>query len=317
MVCHSQDFAATYSKMSDDELLRIRADLGSLVEDAKQALEREIGKRQITISNDAQEAEGRAEATTGAPERGKNSWWVRLGLVCVAWTAFRGALSGAAAQSAAEAKARLILYLIFTIWGITEIIAGRTIKRTLIIATVYVCIGTGWFLIMQHKLVARNERIDQLLIQARTSLGPANEDFRRRMGQIMESDPQSFAEFQSRNDNLESLLDSNDATMNKTRQILGQLQEEFADSSNVQSMISSEGQVLDNDGKIFGYLREEIACSRVLASSTKHEQSNFRERCIAPAQEKMSPLLLNEEKLLRELHSKGATLPPDVAGVLR
>lgn len=314
---NSNDFSETYSKMSDEELLRIKADVVSLVEEAKQVLEGEIEKRQITDSSDSAEAESQAEATTGAPEGGKISWWVRWGLVIVGWTAFRGAMNSTAAQSVAESRARFILYFIFTVWGITQFIAGRTIKRTLVIATVYVCIGIAWFGIVQYRSAAHDERIHQLLTQARTSLGPANEDFRRRMGQIMERDPQTFAEFESRNNSLESLLDTNDTTMNRSRQILGQLQEEFADSQNVQSMISTLGQVFDNDSKIFGYLREEIACSRVLANSTKLEQSNFRERCIAPAQEKMSPLLLNEDKLLRELQSKGATLPPDVAKFLR
>lgn len=310
---NSQDFAATYSKMSDDELLRITADLRSLVDEAKLALEREIEKRHITISNDPSKGKYQAEAATDSPEKGKTSWFVRWGLVFAFWTG----LNSTVAHSVADVKARLIVFFIFTVWGITQLIAGRTIKRTLIIATVYVCIGIAWFGIVQYRSEVHNERIHQLLIQARTSLGPANEDFRRRMGQIMERDPQTFAEFESRNDSLESLLDTNDTTMNKSRQILGQLQEEFADSQNVQSMISTLGQVLDNDSKIFGYLREEIACSRVLANSTKLEQSNFRERCIAPAQEKMSPLLLNEDKLLRELQSKGATLPPDVAKFLR
>jgi len=314
---NSNDFSETYSKMSDDELLRIKADAASLVEEAKQALKSEFEKRQITISNDPQEAECQTETTTGTPEKGKISRWVRWGTVLFVWAGFQGGMNSTAAQSVAESRARFILYIIFTVWGITQFIAGRTIKRTLIIATVYVCIGIAWFGIMQYRSEAHNERIHQLLIQARTSLGPANEDFRRRMGQIMERDPQTFAEFESRNDSLESLLDTNDTTMNRSRQILGQLQEEFADSQNVQSMISTLGQVLDNDSKIFGYLREEIACSRVLANSTKFEQSNFRERCIAPAQEKMSPLLLNEGKLLRELQSKGATLPPDVAKFLR
>jgi hypothetical protein len=226
-------------------------------------------------------------------------------------------MNSTAAQSIAEVKARFILYFIFTVWGITQFIAGRTIKRTLIIAIVYLCIGGAWFGIMQYRSRDRDERIHQLLIQARTSLGPANEDFRRKMGQIMERDPQTFADFETRNDSLESLLDTNDVTMNKSRQILGQLQEEFSDSTNVQSMITTLEQVLDNDSKTFGYLREEITCSRVLARSTKVEQSNFRERCIAPGQEKMAPLLLNEEILLRELQSKGATLPPDVAKFLR
>lgn len=317
MTRNSHDFAETYSRMPDDELLRIKADLGSLVDEAKLALEREIEKRHITISYDPPETKDQAEAATGAREKGKISWWVRYGWVFAAWIGFRGILNGTAAQSVAEANARLIFYFIFTVWGITQLIAGRTLKRTLIIATVYVCIGIGCFGIMQYRSEARQKRIDQLLIQARTSLGPANEDFRRRMRQIMGRDPQTFAEFQSRNDDLESLLDSNDATMNRSRQILAQLQEEFVDSQNVQSMITSLGQGLDNDSKIFGYLREEIACSRVLAGSTKLEQSSFRERCIVPEQEKMSPLLLNEERLLRELQSKGASLPPDVAAALK
>jgi len=314
---NSNDFSETYSQMSDDELLRIKADVVSLVEEAKQALEREIEKRQITISNDPLEAECQTEATTETPEKGKSSWWVRWGTVIFVWAGFQGGMNSTAAQSIAEVKARFILYFIFTVWGITQFIAGRTIKRTLIIAIVYLCIGGAWFGIMQYRSRDRDERIHQLLIQARTSLGPANEDFRRKMGQIMERDPQTFADFETRNDSLESLLDTNDVTMNKSRQILGQLQEEFSDSTNVQSMITTLEQVLDNDSKTFGYLREEITCSRVLARSTKVEQSNFRERCIAPGQEKMAPLLLNEEILLRELQSKGATLPPDVAKFLR
>ncbi len=310
---NSNDFSKTYSKMSDEELLRIKADVVSLVEEAKQALEREIEKRHITISHDPSKEKYQAEAATVSPEKGKASWLVRWGLVSAFWIG----LNSTVAHSVADVKARLIIFFIFTVWGITQLIAGRTIKRTLTIAAVYMCIGIGWYGIVQYRSKARDERIEQLLSQARISLGPANEDFRRRMGQIMESDPKTFGEFQLRNDNLESLLDTNDTTMNRSRQILGQLQEEFAGSQNVQSMISTLGQALDNDSKIFGCLREEIACSRVLANSTKLEQSNFRERCIAPAQEKMSPLLLNEDKLLRELQSKGATLPPDVAKFLR
>ncbi len=324
---NSHDFSETYSKMSDDELLRIEADRESLVEEAKQALEEEIKKRQITMSNDSPEAKEPAEASEDASARGGSSWWGRL-LVFLAWSAaglafvlitFGRTLAGTSAEAFAETTTRMFFYAAFAGWGITQIIAGRwlTIKRTIIIATVMYVIGIGWLATMKHDSGARSERIHQLLIQARTSLGPANEDFRRRMGQIMERDPQTFTEFESRNDSLESLLDSNDATMNRSRQILGQLQEEFADSQNVQSMITSLGQVLDNDSKIYGYLREEIACSRVLAGSTKLEQSKFRERCIVPEQEKMSPLLLNEDRLLRELQSKGATLPPDVAEALR
>jgi hypothetical protein len=326
MASSSQDFAETYSKMSDDELLRIEADRESLVEEAKLALGQEIQNRQISMSNIPPEEEGPAETTESASARSGSPWWGRL-LVFLAWSAaglafvlitFGRTLNGTAAETFAEATTRMFLYAAFAGWGITQVIAGRwlTIKRTIIIATVMYAIGIGWYAIILHKSDARQERIHQLSAQAR-SLGPVTKDFRWRLGQILGRDPQTFAEFESRNDDLESLLDSGDSTTNRSRAILGQLQEELVDSPNAQSMISLEGQVLDDDTKFIGYLREEIACSRGLSGSSKFEQSSFRERCIAPAQEKMSPLFLNEEKLLRELQSKGATLPSDLAEALR
>lgn len=318
-----QDFAETYSKMSDDELLRVEADRGSLVEEAKQALDCEIQRRQISRSDNPSETNTHIEQPEGTPRHGGSSSWARMlvflalsavGLAAVL-VAFGTKLEGTAAEAFAEATTKMFLYAAFAGWGITQVVAGRwlTIKRTIIIAAAIYAVGIGYFAVMQHNVEARQERIHQLLTQVRTSIGPSNQDFSRRLGQILGRDPRTFAEFRSRSNELEGVLDSNDVTMNKSRMMLGQLQEEFADSPNVQSTISLLGQIFDNDAKIIGHLREEIACSRTLSGGAENEQSSFRERCIVPAQEKMSPLLTNEEELLRELQSKGVTLPPNVA----
>src|ERR1035437_7280533 len=104
----SNGFSETYSQMSDDELLRIKADSASLVEEAKQALESELQKRQITISNDTLEWESQTEATTVTPEKRKNPWWIRLGLVFAFWIG----LNHMAAQSIADVEIRLIIFFI-------------------------------------------------------------------------------------------------------------------------------------------------------------------------------------------------------------
>jgi hypothetical protein len=51
MALNSFSFAEKYSKMSDDDLLEIEADCHSLVIEAKEALEQELKKRNIAISD--------------------------------------------------------------------------------------------------------------------------------------------------------------------------------------------------------------------------------------------------------------------------
>jgi hypothetical protein len=155
---YSQDFAENYSKMSDDELLRVEADSASLVEEAKKALEGEMQKRQLRMSNDPPEVEVPAEASEDTPANGGSSWWARL-LVFFIWSAagltfvltvFGQRLSGIAAEKFAESTTQMFLYSALAGWGITGVIAGRwlTIKRTMIIATVLYVIVIWWFAII-------------------------------------------------------------------------------------------------------------------------------------------------------------------------
>jgi hypothetical protein len=157
MMRNSQDFAETYSKMSDDELLRIEADRESLVEEAKLALEWEIQKRRISMSNDPQEVQVPAEVSEGAPIKAASSWWGRL-MVFITWStagltfilvAFGRDLKGEAAGAFAYHTTQMFLNLALAGWALTWVIAGRwlTIKRTMIIATVMYVIVIGWFAI--------------------------------------------------------------------------------------------------------------------------------------------------------------------------
>jgi hypothetical protein len=157
MARNEEGFAETYSKMSDDELLRIEADRVSLVEDAKHALDRETQKRQISMSDGPPEEETAAEAPEGPPAKSSSSrlWrllvffiWSAAGLTFVL-TVFGQRLSGIAAEKFAEATTQMFLYSALAGWGITEVVAGRwlTIKRTMIIATVMYVLGFGWFAI--------------------------------------------------------------------------------------------------------------------------------------------------------------------------
>lgn len=61
MALNSLGFAETYSKMSDDELLRIEADRDSLVLEAKEALDQELKKRKIAIPDSEARARKRQE----------------------------------------------------------------------------------------------------------------------------------------------------------------------------------------------------------------------------------------------------------------
>jgi len=262
----------------------------------------------------------------GPTVRDSSLWWKRL-LVFIAWSiagltfvliTYGRNLNDAAAEAFAESATQVFLYIMFIGWGISQIIAGRwlTTKRTIIIVTVIYVIGLGLFTIVINDLNAHHERDQQLLNQAR-SLGRETKDFRQKLGQILGRTPQTFPEFKSQTDDLKILLDSSDGTINKSRIFLNQFQEESSESAELQPIISLDGQILDDDKKIIGYLREETACARNLLDSSKIEQLSFRKRCIAPAQEKISPMILDEEKLLREIQSKGATLPPDIAEALR
>lgn len=184
-----------------------------------------------------------------------------------------------------------------------------------VLVSAVVLIG-GTIAVKWEQKQARQERIHRLLSEGR-ALGPANADFRRRMAAVLEREPQTFAAFQSQCVDLESVLDSNGATLDKARLLIDKLEEEFADSPDALSTLALLKRALGADAKIFGYLREEIACSRVLSSGGKDEQAAFRERCLVPVQAKVSPILLEEEQLLRELQKQGTTLPPDVAEALR
>ncbi|MGD0631771.1 MAG: hypothetical protein ABR987_20765 [Terracidiphilus sp.] len=154
---YGRDFAEAYSKMSDDELVRLEVGRELLPEEAKLALGKEIQKRQISIPNAPPGTEGSAEGPEDAKVKAGSSWGGRL-LVFLAWSAvgltlvliaFGRGLSSEAAGAFAYHTTQMFLSLALAGWGITGVVAGRwlTIKRTMIIATIMYIIVIGWFAI--------------------------------------------------------------------------------------------------------------------------------------------------------------------------
>jgi hypothetical protein len=68
MALNSFSFAEKYSQMSDDELLGIEADRRSLVLEAKEALEQELKKRNIAVSDSGATAAPAEPQSSGRSE---------------------------------------------------------------------------------------------------------------------------------------------------------------------------------------------------------------------------------------------------------
>jgi hypothetical protein len=64
----AQDFASTYSLMSDEDLLRMKADQDTLVWDAREALERELHQRGANILAHPNDPEGLSRTLESAKQ---------------------------------------------------------------------------------------------------------------------------------------------------------------------------------------------------------------------------------------------------------
>ena len=162
----------------------------------------------------------------------------------------------------------------------------------------------------------QSKRIRAILAEGK-SFGPANVKFRSRMSKILQREPKGYEEFRIQCADLESTLDDAEPTLSKARSLLDRLDEEYADYPDALSFVALFKQLSDQDAKVFSYLREEIACSKTLGQTNSSQQARFSELCVAPAREKMSPVLEEEQRLLKEAQQKGATIPPDLVEALK
>jgi hypothetical protein len=163
---------------------------------------------------------------------------------------------------------------------------------------------------------AQSKRIRAILAEGKF-LGPANVQFRSRMSEILQREPKGYPEFQAQCADLEATLNDADPTLGKARNLLDRLDEEYTDYPDALSFVALFKQLSDQDAKVFSYLREEITCSKTLGQMNNSQQARFLELCVAPARAKMSPVLEQEQRLLKEAQQKGATIPPDLAEALR
>lgn len=163
---------------------------------------------------------------------------------------------------------------------------------------------------------AQSKRIRAILADGK-SLGPANVQFRSRMSEILQREPKGYSDFQAQCADLEATLNDADPTLSKARNLLDRLDEEYTDYPDALSFVALFKQLSDQDAKVFSYLREEITCSKTLGQMNNSQQARFLELCVAPARAKMSPVLEQEQRLLKEAQQKGATIPPDLAEALR
>jgi hypothetical protein len=151
-----QDFGVTYAEMSDDALLRIAGDKGSLVEDAAAALDAELQKRGITT--DAPVPPVAMSATHPVKqerEPAKSPRWLRA-LIFAGWciasiiflaVIFTPRMSPDAVEKFAEAVTTMCLKGSLGLWVLTELLGARklTVKNVLILSAVIYVVGIGGF----------------------------------------------------------------------------------------------------------------------------------------------------------------------------
>lgn len=145
------DYAERYSKMTDEELLRIDGDKQSLLDEAKLALEKELQLRMITnAASQPRNSELTECASNPSHRQAGSSRWVRLGIFVILGIA-SGVTIALAFHSKLNPKAEEILgqmsvFFALAGWGITEVIAGRwlTLKRTWTIAIIMYLVELTW-----------------------------------------------------------------------------------------------------------------------------------------------------------------------------
>lgn len=163
---------------------------------------------------------------------------------------------------------------------------------------------------------AQSKRIGAILAEGK-SLGPTNIKFRARLSEILQRDIRGYADFQAQCADLETALDDAEPTLSKARNLLDHLDEEYIGYPDAQSFVALFKQLTEQDAKLFSYLREEINCSKTLGQMNRSQQARFSELSVAPARERMSPVLEQEQRLLKDAQQKGATIPPDLVEALR
>jgi hypothetical protein len=204
----------------------------------------------------------------------------------------------------------MFLYSALALWGMSQTFASRylTIKRTMIVATIFYTIGIGMLAVAFHAPNAQQVKMKQLIAEV-ASLGPSNQEFRQKLDRVIQQDPKDFADFQQRENELEALLDSDSQRTQEAQSLLKQLQDLSAASQNSQPSLPLIRRAYDDDSKVFAALREEIACAHVLSRSTVNERLQFRRMCLDASQDKIRPLAEDEETIMRELQQQGYKVP--------
>jgi hypothetical protein len=310
-----EDFAATYANMSDNELTRIHADRESLLPEAVIALDAEYQKRRLGSSSDLEQPIVLEDVPQGNPRA--SSWWARL-IIFLLW-GFAGLLvflfvveSNLAGdqEKLAESTTKMFLYSALALWGLSQTFASRlTIKRTMIVATVFYIVGIGVLAVAFHATDSQQYKMRQLLTDI-ASLGPPSQDFRQKLEQVVQQDPKDFAGFQQRENELEALLDSDSARVQKAQSLLKELQDlPTINQSSQMSSLPLVQRAYEDDSKVFAALREEIACAHVLSRSAVNERLQFRRICLDASQDKIRPLAEDEDTVMRELQQQGYKVP--------
>ncbi len=310
----TEDFAATYANMSDDELIRVHAARESLLPEAATALDSEFQKRSLGNSGNAEQP----IALEDAPKRNPpaSSWWARL-IVFLLWS-FAGLFiylfiveSNYAGDQGkfVESSTKMFLYSALALWGLSQTFASRlTTKRTMIVATIFYAIGIGVLAIAFHAPDAQRDKLKQLMTDM-ASLGPSSQSFRENLEQVVQQDPKDFADFQRRENELEALLDSDSEREQKAQSLLKEIQSLSAANQNSQPSLPLVQRAYNDDSKVYAALREEIACSHVLSRSAASERLQFRRICLDTSQEKIRPLAEDEDTIVHELQQQGYKVP--------
>jgi hypothetical protein len=154
----TEDFAATYANMSDDELIRLHADRVSLLPEAAIALDSEYQKRQFDNSGDSQQP-----VEIGDVPKGKTVglvWWARL-IIFLVWGIAASAvclhfvdahLSEEAQGKLAENIGSMLLSSAIFLTGASSFIKKYlNVKRTIILATIFYILGIIALAVLMHK----------------------------------------------------------------------------------------------------------------------------------------------------------------------
>jgi hypothetical protein len=310
-----ENFAVAYANTSDDELMRLHADRESLLPEAAAALDIEYQKRQLGDRSYLEQPTALADAPKEDPPAA--SWWARL-IIILLWSCaglfvflfiVEANYSGDQ-EKLGESATKMFLYSALALWGMSQTFASRylTIKRTMIVATIFYTIGIGMLAVAFHAPNAQQVKMKQLIAEV-ASLGPSNQEFRQKLDRVIQQDPKDFADFQQRENELEALLDSDSQRTQEAQSLLKQLQDLSAASQNSQPSLPLIRRAYDDDSKVFAALREEIACAHVLSRSTVNERLQFRRMCLDASQDKIRPLAEDEETIMRELQQQGYKVP--------